>query len=327
MPQAKTKKAELRDLTFDHEGAHVALCKDEQGFSANGRHKALITKALAPVNKADAVVDSEEAGEVAIPSLPAKIQEIMVTLDLPDFLQRFFGMYSDDAMVLAMLLGYECDDADIPATYDDYLEERVESFQIMQSLYKSKNIKKSFSALSDESKLSVLADVLVLEKTLSDSEKTKNKPTKEGKDVPDKKEIAADDLQKALNDQAEVAKVEKAAMQADLQKALDVIKALEDEKKAVFVKAKTDKITAIVKNEADKAIFVKAALVLEDEDYNKFAATLEAVYKSVEDSAMFREVGSSGVIKKSAEDLSPAEKTAKALNKLMVEKYNLKGNE
>jgi hypothetical protein len=296
MPQAK-KKSKLTEITFDHPGAHVALCKEEQGFSANGKPKALIVKSLEPI-------------------VLQKIQQIKVVMELPEFLQKFFSLYYDDAWTLAKLLGYEADPED--NVYDQWLNEKVESFEILKSLKDSANIKKDFDALDDESKLAVLTDQFLLEKTISDYEleKSKTKPTKEGKDVPVKKELDADDLQKALDlKEAEAAKatLEKAAMQADLQKALDVIKAFEEEKKAAITKSKVDKIEAIVKSVDDKAIFVKAALALDsDEDFTKFTTTLEAVYK---------EVGVSGVDK-----AAKVEKQDDSVMKHLLKKHKVEGN-
>lgn len=305
MPQTKKQ---IKDLTFDHKGAHVALCKYEQGFSANGKPKALIVKSLEPV-------------------VLQKIQQIKVTMELPDFLMRFFDLYYDDAWTLAKLLGYEADPSE--NVYDQWLTDKVKSFEVLKSLKDSKDIKKDFDALDDDSRLSVLEDQVMLEKTLlAYAKKPKKDLTKEGKDVPDKKELAADDLQKALDiktDEAAKAAVEKAAVQADLQKALDVIKSFEVEKQVAITKSKTDKVEAIVKTEADKAIFVKAALALSDEDFITYTNSLQSVYKAVEDSVFFKEVGASGEVTKSAKDDTPAQKTASALNALLQKQYNTKG--
>lgn len=46
-----SKHTELTDITFDHEGAHLAVCHVSQGYSANGRPDALLFKSAEPITK------------------------------------------------------------------------------------------------------------------------------------------------------------------------------------------------------------------------------------------------------------------------------------
>ena len=87
----KTTKAQsqLTNIDFTHDGAHIALVSKEQGHGANGHHYALVMKSSG---------FSQESIQ--------KMQQIQVTLDLPDFLRKFFSLYYDDAEVLARLMGY-----------------------------------------------------------------------------------------------------------------------------------------------------------------------------------------------------------------------------
>ena len=84
----QTKKRVMKNVTFDHENAHLALCSKEQGV-ANNADYALILK-------------SQGASEEFI----EKMQQVQITLELPDFLNRFFNIWEEDADVLATMMGY-----------------------------------------------------------------------------------------------------------------------------------------------------------------------------------------------------------------------------
>ena len=109
MQEEKTKvKRRLTDITFEHEEAHLALCSKSQG-AANNWNKALIMKA-----------------NNFSPEMIQKAQKIQVTMEIPEFLQKFFGLWYDDSQVLARLMGYEPEEKEQEDfDYDDWIEERV----------------------------------------------------------------------------------------------------------------------------------------------------------------------------------------------------------
>jgi hypothetical protein len=77
-----------------------------------------------------------------------------------------------------------------------------------------------------------------------------------------------------------------------LEKALETIAQFEAEKKQAIVKAKTDQIQAIVKDEAKAQILTKASLSLESEDdFTAFVGAIQAMMTTVETSDMFVEKG------------------------------------
>lgn len=82
MTQEKAKR-KLSDINFQKEGAHIALVHKNQGGGANGHNYSMLIKATN---------SSEE--------FLKKVQQIRVTMDLPEFLWRFFGMWEDDAELL-----------------------------------------------------------------------------------------------------------------------------------------------------------------------------------------------------------------------------------
>ena len=89
------------------------------------------------------------------------------------------------------------------------------------------------------------------------------------------------ELQKSLDDQ-----------RVALEKALADVKRFEDEKKEAIVKSKTDAVKAVVKDEKQAAVVVKAALALEDQaDFDALVEVFKSMNAVIEKSALFVEQG------------------------------------
>lgn len=108
----------------------IALCHESQGFSANLRPVSLLMKSD---------LEPEQITEDVIKAL----QQVTVTMSFEEFLRKFFYMWSDDAELLARLLGFETElqneAAENPddewvqawnAQHQEWLEERMESISI-----------------------------------------------------------------------------------------------------------------------------------------------------------------------------------------------------
>lgn len=188
MAGTRTAKRRLKDFDFSKDGAHLALVHKEQGGAANG-YSTLIMKSSANF--------SEEFVQ--------KVQQIRVTMELDDFLSKFFGLWEDDAKVLAAMFGYKeepegedepegvfTDDsfwswrrenspeADLysePTTqeYQDWIASRLAGFEIMKSLHEAESVAEVLSGLTEDEYLTVLQDQEQVEKALT---KACNKPTK-----------------------------------------------------------------------------------------------------------------------------------------------------
>jgi hypothetical protein len=142
-------KRRLTDIKFEHDGAHVALVGKHQGGPANGI-TTLITKATNNI--------TQEQIE--------KASTVSVTMQFPEFLRKFFGMYWDDAEVLSSVMGYgrtEYPDS----TEKDYIDSRVESIDIMKSVYRAQDVEKALAALTPEQHLALMADQEMLEKAFA----------------------------------------------------------------------------------------------------------------------------------------------------------------
>ena len=290
MQEEKTKvKRRLTDITFEHEEAHLALCSKSQG-AANNWNKALIMKA-----------------NNFSPEMIQKAQKIQVTMEIPEFLQKFFGLWYEDSQVLARLMGYEPEEQE-DFDYDDWIEERVSSFQIMKSLHEAKSLPDALSKLTEQDYLDILTDQLEIEKALTELAKGST-PKVDTSTTNVEKQVEASASRKKNKEknmtQATPEMVEKSALtaiekamqetQVELQKAKELVKQYEDEKKQAIVKSKTDAVTAVVKDEKQAAVIAKAALALEsEEDFTAFVEVVKALQAQVEASDAFKEIGASG---------------------------------
>lgn len=287
-------KRKLSEISFDHEGAHLALCSKSQG-AANNWNKALIMK-----------------GHNFSPEFIQKMQQIQVTYELPDFLRKVMGMYYEDAELLARMMGYvepeKEEEEDYDDWYENYIEEKLQSFTIIKALHEAKNLPDALSKLTEQDYLNVLQDQAMVEKALkkeldketevskadtsTDVENTKvevstSKVTKKnkGKQMTQETEMVEKakfvEIQKQFEDQ-----------KIALEKAMEQLGKIEQEKKEAIVKSKTDAVKAVVKDEKQAAVVVKAALALEDQaDFDALVEVFKSMNALIEKSALFQEQG------------------------------------
>lgn len=303
-------KRKLSEISFDHEGAHLALCSKSQG-AANNWNKALIMK-----------------GHNFSPEFIQKMQQIQVTYELPDFLRKVMGMYYEDAEVLARMIGYvepEKEEDDYDDWYENYIEEKLQSFTIIKSLHEAKNLPEALSKLTEQDYLDVLQDQMLIEKALNTEldkkeksseadtstkvENTKVEASASRVNKKKEKQMATPEMvekekltaiEKALNDQ-----------KVELEKALAQVKQYEDEKKEAIVKSKTEAVKAVVKDEKQATVVVKAALALEDQaDFDALVEVFKSMNTLLEKSGLFQE---QGVSAEAAEDKPGETKLMKAL--------------
>lgn len=283
-------KRRLSDISFSHEGAHLALCSKSQG-AANNWNKALIMK-----------------GHNYSPEFIQKMQQIQVTYELPDFLRKVMGLYYEDAELLARMLGYVEPEKEETEDYDDwyenYIEEKLQSFTIIKSLHEAKSLPDALSKLTEQDYLDVLTDQVEIEKALTKFTKEKQSPVDTStKNVENTKVEASASKKKKEKQMTQEAEMVKKSELIELQKSLDDqrvalekaladVKRFEEEKKETIVKAKTSAIQAVVKNEKQAVVVLKAALALEDQaDFDAFVQTMKDMHEQIEKSALFQEQG------------------------------------
>jgi hypothetical protein len=152
MENKQKAKRKLKGFDFAKEGAAVALVGPSVGGPANG-----IPTLIAKANNFS-------------PEFIQKMQQIQVTYELPEFLRKVFGMYYEDAEVLAKMLGYVEPEDEETEDYDDwyenYIEEKLQSFTIIKALYEAKNLPDALSKLTEQDYLDVLQDQAMVEKAL-----------------------------------------------------------------------------------------------------------------------------------------------------------------
>lgn len=319
MTQENKPKRKLKDIDFSSEDSHIALVHKDQGGPANGADYRLVLKAANQTQK-DIFLE--------------KASQVKVTLSVPDFLSKLFGLWGDDAEVLSRALGFTTPQQEeiaargesIDSWYEEYITDKVNSIEIMKSLHESKNLADTLADLTSEEYFNFVQDQAMLEKAFLKIERlnkstdkvikeskpagddTSKSEVKEGKSPVVKqktKETKMDEiveLQKSLNEQKEM-----------LTKALEQVKALESEKKEQVVKSKTAKISEIVKDEAHAKIIAKASLELEsEEDFTAFVAAISAMQTVVDNSEMFVEKGLRVPDTESKTEVNHVEKLLKA---------------
>lgn len=297
MTKAKRK---LSDIDFQKQSAHVALVSKKQGGPANGHDYSLVLK----------------SGNYTQEFIQ-KVQQIQVTLELPEFLRRFFGLYYEDAEVLARLFGYEEtedeDEMEDGFDYKKYIEDKVKSFTILKSLNESKNVTKSLVNLSEEEYLSMLQDQETIEKAFA---KIENTSTGGSTQVDNNVGPSGSKVTKSKEDKNmdEVVKLQKS-----LDDALALIKSFEEKEKQAVIKAKTAQVEGVIKGEKVSAL-VKAGLALEsEEDFNAFVEALSSLQAEIakkdeliNKSALFTEQGSDAQTQEAVQKESGVAKLIKA---------------
>ena len=294
-------KRRLSDISFSHEGAHLALCSKSQG-AANNWNKALIMK-----------------GHNFSPEFIQKMQQIQVTYELPDFLRKVMGMYYEDAELLARMMGYvepEKEEEDYDDWYENYIEEKLQSFTIIKALHEAKNLPDALSKLTEQDYLDVLQDQAMVEKALKkelDKEtevskadtSTKVENTKVEASASKKKNPKKETKMTQETEMVEKAKFVEIQKQFEdqkiaLEKAMEQLGKIEQEKKEAIVKSKTDAVKAVVKDEKQAAVVVKAALALEDQaDFDALVEVFKSMNDLLDKSGLFQE---QGVSAEAAED-------------------------
>jgi len=336
-----TKKIKSLDFSGDNSG--IALVGPAVGGGANGK-TTLIYKSLSEENV-------------------KKASEITVTLTLDEYLERFFGMWdSVQRDILIRSLGFVSEGMDKAALeakeeqvemqekpeypswdskpgdkeYDEYVNSKIQSIQVMKSLREAKNFEEALANVSEEDYIQLLQDQQVIEKALlqieseaeviaddtpnsnGDKKGVKKNTSvvkqKLGEDMTTKDQVEMIEksafvvLQKSLDD----TKVELNKAQEELKKALEDIAKFQEEKKEAILKSRKELVLKAV-GVAEQAEAIFAGLKdAEDAVFNAAVETLANITKAVEQSDLFKEVGKNVEGERTEED---------HLQKLIKSKY------
>lgn len=312
-------KRKLSDINFEKQGSHIALVSESQGGPANGADYALVMKS---VNFSDEFIK--------------KASQVTVTLEITDFLRRFFGMYQEDAEVLARTLGLttamqdaEAEDAmdSEPSTYEDYIQSKLEAFEVMKSLYEATSIPEVLSSLNEDEYLSMLKDQELIEKAFkkidkleknsaktvvsnaeegsteaiakaeqSDETETKVEPSEtvtKGNSMTKEVQVA-DEVKAEVVEKSQFEAIQKAfdEQKEQLQKALELVAKFEQEKKDAILKARFEQVKNAVKDDAKAEVLFKAVGLVENEkEFLDIVKALSDMRAVIDSSDLFVEKG------------------------------------
>jgi len=294
--KTKTKATrKLKSFDFSTPDSAVALVGPSVGGGANG-HTTVLFKSVGTNRSEDFI---------------KKAQQIQVTMEIPEFLQKFFGLWYEDAHVLASLMGYveNTPDDENMKTYEDYIQEKIDSFKILKSVNEGASLAKALMSLSEEEHLSLLKDQEYLESIMKQLENTEpvsgsvnNKETTMSDNVETVTKSQFETVQKALDDK-EVA----------LQKALADLEVLQAAQKEAVRKSRFNQVVTALKDESIATVIFKAVGLIEsEEDFAEVVKTLGDLQEKVEKSALFQEQGASGDVQEEPVQESAVAKLVKA---------------
>ncbi len=305
----KKAKRVLKNIEFESsDTSHIALVHKDQGGPASGADYRLVMKS-----------------NNYSPEFIQKMQAIQVTMPIPEFLKTFFMLWEDEAELLATMMGYveppEDEAGEAKDEMNKWIEERFQSFSIIKSLHEAKNLPEALSQLTEQDYLDVLNDQVLIEKALKEFDEKKSNASTNVENT--KVEASASKKKKSKEPQMtqETEMVEKAKFveiqkqfednKVALEKALEQLNKFENEKKEAIVKSKTEAVKAVVKDEKQAAVVVKAALALEDQaDFDALVEVFKSMNDLLEKSGLFQE---QGVSAEAAEDKPGETKLMKAL--------------
>ena len=337
--RGRPAKRKLTDISFDHEGAHLALVSKELNSGpANLQDYALLLRGI------DSYSDE----------ILEKASQVTVTMAIEEFLAKFFGLYYEDAEVLARAMGYttvamdeaeedsqedesEDDSEDgvvAEGSYEKYVQRRLSSFSIMKSVKDNPNaiaeltgeqylhllqdqeqLEKAFEAIEKESDLKATASESDTQQNASVEKATAKVAKVESLDSVQKvnkgnymadKEVktVVAEVEKELVEKSVLVDLQKAMedQKVELQKALDLVKQFEQEKKDAITKARKEKLGNVVKNQEQAGALFKAANLLEEADFEAFVKAVAGIQAIADQSELFKSVGADGTVEAKSAD-------------------------
>ena len=201
----------------------------------------------------------------------------------------------------------------------DWIDQKVESINILKSVYRAPDLEKALADLTPEQSVAILKDQEMLEKALENlPEQTKIKH----EDTPLETILKSAHIE-ALADAVAVEKAASAAAVVEIQKALDaqalVLKAAQDQLavyEAVAATAKVEARKAAVVDArvpADKVESVLKSLeALSDEAFTSTVETMKALASVVDNSDMMQEAGVAGAGAESQKEVDRTTEILKA---------------
>lgn len=294
----KKAKREITDISFSSDDSHIALVGPAVGGPANMKDFALLMKANANF--------SEET--------IAKAMKVRVEMELPEFLERFFGLYGSDGEVLARLMGWEPDERDVEEEvnyWEKYIQDKVDSFTLLKSLHASKDVYDTASKMSEDEYLGVLKDQKMLESIMKNITKSDDGQVEQHIITPEKvvdvefasktggtRHKTTNGVIKKMTEKVEINE-EVVALQkaldenvAALQKAQALVEKYEAEQKEAVLKAREIVLKDAIGDDEAVAKLFKAVSALDDASFTDVVSVVTKLAKKTDEDELFNEKGS-----------------------------------
>lgn len=319
MSDKTNKKYKISDISFEHEGAHVALVLKSQGGPANNRHTLLLkSQSTADITEEDvkqllekASGKSERFGKTEVEK--AKFNSEVKTVLTDKLREQFQGRYewlyledfSDSEIVFSTDAGMYIVNYSLSGDDEYVFEDKAIGVEYKSILVENGSIKLSTEA---QEKLSEGVYSLVT-KALDNPETNQRIVDAVGVTLEKAKVKMQEEIQKAVDAAKVEAAAELATVQAELVKAKEALAVVEAEKKATVLKARQEAVAKFDKDGAEA--LVKATEALADEAFETLLKSLSVGRAAVEESDLFKQTSVQGSEK-------PAEESAtvQALTKM-----------
>ena len=274
--QKATKRQ--REITFEHDGAHVALCHKDNPAANN--FTTLLTKSTS------GITDQQVASELALiekakldskirqelqDAVKAKFQDDDEWLYLEDFDDSRVFFWRENSLYVA---NYRMD------RNEQYIVEDMATSVEKDWFY----VETGKVILSEVAKDKLEDGEYVLVNKALNNPETNTRVEKALVAFTEKKEKMQEEIQKAVA--AKDAEI--AALQAELAKAQEIVKAAEAEKKANMLKAREAKVQEFLKDGAVE--LVKSTEALNDEAFEQVLKALGVQKAAVEESGLMTEL-------------------------------------
>ena len=279
MTEKQKAKRRLTDFNFEAAGSHVALVHKEQGGPAN-LYTTLLTKStsditdqqvasqLALIEKAK--LNSQVQQELSA-AIKQKFQDDDEWLYLEDFDDSRVFFWRENSLYVA---NYRMD------RNEQYIVEDMATSVEKDWFY----VETGKVILSEVAKDKLEDGEYVLVNKALNNPETNSRVVKALSDFTEKKEKMQEEIQKAVA--AKDAEI--AALQAELAKAQEIVKAAEAEKKANMLKAREAKVQEFLKDGAVE--LVKSTEALNDEAFEQVLKALGVQKAAVEESGLMDEM-------------------------------------
>lgn len=298
MSEKRNKKFQIKDISFRHEGAHIALVHKAQGGPANQR-KTLIFKSssiddITEKDVKELIEKASEKSEVEKAKWNSEIRETLNELVREKYKEssKDGWLYLEDFNATTLVVNRDNGLFTVSYSLSDdgeYVIGNDEQEVEIKRIY----IEKGVAHLTEEAKEVLDEGVYSLLSKALDNPETNERVVKHVSDSLEKAKIKMqEEIQKAVDAAKAEAAAQLAAVQEELTKAKEIIAQVEAEKKAAVLKARQEAVAAFDKDGAEA--LVKATEGLADEAFEVILKSLKAKQEQLEQSDLFKQAGVQG---------------------------------